>query len=446
MGILKVAIMKVAVMNTSHLKKLAQIGIALSAEKDINKLLEIIVDEARSLTGADGGTLYLVDKQKMQLRFEILQNDTMKMRMGGTTGAEITLPPVPLFNTGEPNHSNVSSYVALTEKIVNVPDLYEAEGFDFTGSRIYDDCTGYRSQSMLVIPMKNHEDGVIGVLQLLNARDLKSNKVVPFDPQSVDSIASLASQAAVALTNRQLFEDLVEANWRTEQAFLDTIQRLAIVSAYKDKDTALHIKRMSRYSAILAGGLCLSPKEVDIVLHASQMHDVGKIGIPDAILLKPAKLDAHEWDIMKQHTTMGGHMLSGSPSEFMQAGRLPYPTTRGGMGVGTQRDWREKISHFWGESARWLMSLMPSPANGPTGKLSPRRRPIGFSEKGGARSSTRAWWMCFSRDAMNLQRFRSLLLRTPQSKAPVTKSPEKLARINHKFSTAAPPPSSERSE
>ena len=321
MGILKVAIMKVAVMNTSHLKKLAQIGIALSAEKDINKLLEIIVDEARSLTGADGGTLYLVDKQKMQLRFEILQNDTMKMRMGGTTGAEITLPPVPLFNTGEPNHSNVSSYVALTEKIVNVPDLYEAEGFDFTGSRIYDDCTGYRSQSMLVIPMKNHEDGVIGVLQLLNARDLKSNKVVPFDPQSVDSIASLASQAAVALTNRQLFKDLVEANWRTEQAFLDTIQRLAIVSAYKDKDTALHIKRMSRYSAILAGGLCLSPKEVDIVLHASQMHDVGKIGIPDAILLKPAKLDAHEWDIMKQHTTMGGHMLSGSPSEFMQAGR-----------------------------------------------------------------------------------------------------------------------------
>ncbi len=308
-------------MNSSHFKKLAQIGIALSTEKDINKLLEIIVDEARSLTGADGGTLYLLDKRKMQLRFEILQNDTMKMRMGGTTGVEITLPPVPLFNTGQPNHANVSSYVALTERIVNVPDLYEAEGFDFTGPRIYDDRTGYRSQSMLVIPMKSHEDDVIGVLQLLNARDPKNNKVIPFDPQSVDSIASLASQAAVALSNRQLFEDLVEAKRRTEQAFLDTVQRLAIVAAYKDKDTALHVKRMSRYSAILAGGLCLSPKEVDIVLHASQMHDVGKIGIPDSILLKPAKLDAQEWDIMRQHTTMGGHMLSGSPSELMQAGR-----------------------------------------------------------------------------------------------------------------------------
>ncbi len=308
-------------MNSNHFKELAQIGIALSTEKDINKLLEIIVDAARSLTGADGGTLYLIDKEKMQLRFEILHNDTMKMRMGGTTGVEITLPPVPLFNTGEPNHANVSSYVALTERIVNVPDLYEAEGFDFTGARIYDDRTGYRSQSMLVIPMKSHEDDVIGVLQLLNARDPKNNQVISFDPRSVDSIASLASQAAVTLTNRQLFEDLVEAKGRTEQAFLDTVERLAIVAAYKDKDTALHVKRMSRYSAILAGGLCLSPTEVEIVLHGSQMHDVGKIGIPDAILLKPAKLDVHEWNIMKQHTTMGGHMLSGSPSELIQAGR-----------------------------------------------------------------------------------------------------------------------------
>jgi len=310
-----------AIMNSSHFKELAQIGIALSREKDINKLFEIIVDEARSLTGADGGTLYLIDKRKMQLRFEILHNDTMKMRMGGTTGVEITLPPVPLFNTGQPNYANVSSYVALTGTIVNVPDLYEAEGFDFTGASMYDDRTGYRSQSMLVIPMKSHEDDVIGVLQLLNARDPKSNKVISFDPQSVDSIASLASQAAVALTNRQLFEELVEAKRRTERAFLDTVQRLAIVAAYKDKETALHVKRMSRYSAILAGGLCLSPAQADIVLHGSQMHDVGKIGIPDAILLKPAKLDAREWDIMKQHTTIGGHMLSGSPSELMQAGR-----------------------------------------------------------------------------------------------------------------------------
>ena len=308
-------------MNTHHFKELAQIGIALSAEKDINKLLEVIVDEARKLTAADGGTLYIVDREKMHLRFEILQNDTMKMRLGGRAGVEITLPPVPLQILGRPNYANVSSYVALTEQIVNVSDLYEAKSFDFSGPRTYDAATGYRSKSMLVIPMKNNEDTVIGVLQLLNARGPGSNEVVSFDPQTVDLIASLASQAAVALTNRNLFEDLVEAKRRTEEAHLDTIQRLAIVAAYRDKDTALHIQRMSRSSALLASGLKLPPQEVELILHASPMHDVGKIGIPDAILLKPAKLNSEEWNIMKQHTTIGGHMLSGSQSDLIQAGK-----------------------------------------------------------------------------------------------------------------------------
>ncbi len=308
-------------MNTSHLRKLAQVGIALSAEKDINKLLELIVDEARNLTEADGGTLYIVDAEKEHLRFEILHNETMEMRLGGTTGREVSLPPVPLRAFGHPNHANVSSYVALTEQIVNIPDLYEAEGFDFIGPRTYDASTGYRSKSMLVIPMKNHEDEVIGVLQLLNARDPATSEVIPFDPESVDLIASLASQAAVALTNRNLFEDLAEAKRCTEQAHLDTIQRLAIVAAYRDKDTSMHIKRMSCYSAVLARGFKLPPEEVEIILRASPMHDVGKIGIPDAILLKPAKLNSEEWLIMKQHTTIGGHMLSGSQSELIQAGK-----------------------------------------------------------------------------------------------------------------------------
>ncbi len=308
-------------MNSSHLKKLAQIGIALSAEKDINKLLELIVDEARNLTSADGGTLYIVDAERAQLRFESLQNDTMNMRMGGTTGREIALPPVPLAAFGHPNHANVSSHVALTEQIVNVPDLYEAEGFDFIGPRTYDASTGYRSKSTLVIPMKNHEDEVIGVLQLLNARDPATGEVIPFDPESVDLIASLASQAAVALTNRNLFEDLAEAKRCSEQAHLDTIQRLAIVAAFRDKDTSMHIQRMSCYSAVLARGHKLPPEEVEIILRASPMHDVGKIGIPDAILLKPTTLNSEEWRIMKQHTTIGGHMLSDSQSELIQAGK-----------------------------------------------------------------------------------------------------------------------------
>ena len=132
----------------------------------------------------------------------------------------------------------------------------------------------------------------------------------------------MASQAAVALTNRQLIEDLTDAKQRIEEAHLDTVQRLAIVAEYKDEDTAIHIKRMSRYCTVLARGLYLPHKQVEIVLHASPMHDVGKIGIPDAVLCKPGKLNDEEWEIMKQHTVMGAQILSGSESELIKTGQF----------------------------------------------------------------------------------------------------------------------------
>jgi hypothetical protein len=131
----------------------------------------MIVELARSITSADAGTLYIVEHTGMKLEFVVLQNDTMNVRLGGTSGNPITLPPVNLYNeAGEQNHANVSSHVALTRQSVNIDDVYSAEGFDFTGTRRYDESTGYRSQSMLVMPMENHEHEIIGVLQLLNAR------------------------------------------------------------------------------------------------------------------------------------------------------------------------------------------------------------------------------------------------------------------------------------
>lgn len=297
------------------LKNLAQIGIALSGEKDISKLLGMIVDEAKNLTAADAGTLYILDEEKKHLRFEILRNDTLKTRSGGNSPMKITLPPVPLEIEQKPNHSNVCSYVALTGQIINIPDIYQAQGFDFSGTKTYDAATGYRSKSALVIPMKDHEGDIIGVLQLLNAKDPNCGGIVPFASDSVDLVDSLGSQAAVALTNRRLIQDL-------EEAHLDTLHRLALAAEYKDKETVLHILRMSRYCAILARGLHLPPSDVEIILHASPVHDVGKIGIPDAILLKPGKLDREEWILMKQHATIGAHILSGSRSRLVQVGQI----------------------------------------------------------------------------------------------------------------------------
>lgn len=277
-----------------HIKQLTGIGLALSAEKNISKLLEMIVDESRDLSNADGGTLYIVDDDKKHLRFEIMQNDTMKTRMAGTSGVEISLPKVPLYIDGKPNHSNVSSYTALTGEPVNIPDVYKAEGFDFTGPRKYDATTGYRSKSMLVIPMKNHENNIIGVLQLLNAIDPETGDVVAFSKEYVNLIGSLASQAAVALTNRQLIEDLRNLLY----AFIKSI---ATAIDEKSPYTGDHINRVVSLTMILAETINntkegkfkdvnFNEDEMEELRLAAWMHDVGKIITPEYVVNKSTKL------------------------------------------------------------------------------------------------------------------------------------------------------------
>jgi putative two-component system response regulator len=115
---------------------------------------------------------------------------------------------------------------------------------------------------------------------------------------------------------------MVEAQRQAHQAQLDTVERLAIAAEFKDKTTARHIHRMSQYAAIIARGLRLPPGEVEDILHASRMHDVGKLGIPDDILRKPASLEKLEQDVMRQHTTIGGRILGNSSSKLLQAGKV----------------------------------------------------------------------------------------------------------------------------
>ena len=185
----------------SQIKTLSDIGRALSGEKDLNVLLEMIIDKARSFTNADGGTLYIIEND--QLNFKIVQNESLGIRMGGPTGEPISFPPVEMKQT------NVSAYVAMTQKPVNIPDVYRYAPFDFTGPRKFDSMTGYRTKSMLVVPMKNHENKVIGVLQLLNARNQENkNQVVHFAEDYVELVESLASQAAVAITHVALLENI----------------------------------------------------------------------------------------------------------------------------------------------------------------------------------------------------------------------------------------------
>ena len=191
-----------------RIKRLNEIGIALSTEKDTNKLFELILEEAKNITNADGRTLYMVD-DKGNLKFEIMRNDSMNTIMGGTSGVDIPFPAVPkYFDDGEPNLSNVSAYAAITGETINIDDAYEEKGYDFSGAKSYDNSSGYRSKSFLTMPLKNHENEIIGVMQLINATDKNTGEVISFSSEVQEQVESIASQGAVALTNKRLVEEL----------------------------------------------------------------------------------------------------------------------------------------------------------------------------------------------------------------------------------------------
>jgi signal transduction histidine kinase len=183
------------------LTKLTDIGLALSAERNLDVLLEMIMEEARNLAYADGGTLYIIEKNK--LHYNIFQNDTLGIRMGGNNESAIPFPPL------EMTPSIISSHVALTGKTVNIPDVSKHEDHDFSGPRVFDQKFNYRTQSMLLVPMKNKDEEVIGVIQLLNARKPgEPKKAIPFSNETVRWIQSLASQAAVAITHVSLVQEI----------------------------------------------------------------------------------------------------------------------------------------------------------------------------------------------------------------------------------------------
>lgn len=282
---------------TEHLRHLTDIGLALSGEQNRDRLLEMIVSLARSITHADAGTLYIVDDSGAKLEFVVLQNDTMNVRLGGTSGNAITLPPVSLYNdAGEENHANVSSHVALAREVVNIEDVYCAEGYDFTGTRRYDAATGYRSQSMLVIPMENHEHEIIGVLQLLNAKDPHSGEVTAFSPVGLAAVQSLASQAAVALTNTQLINGL-------KALLYSFMQSIAAAIDAKSPYTRGHIDRVVDLTMRIAEAVNAQAdgpykdvhfgvNELEELKLAAWMHDVGKITTPVHVVDKATKLEA----------------------------------------------------------------------------------------------------------------------------------------------------------
>ncbi len=204
------------------LEAVISIGVALSMERDFNRLLETILLSARSLCAADGGTLYLrTDDQT--LRFEIVRNDTLNIALGGATGQPIPFTPLPLYDeTGQPNHHNVATHAALTGQSVNIADAYAVAGFDFSGTRAFDQANGYRSQSFLTLPLKNPAGEVIGVLQLINAKDPETDGIIAFDQNAQKLVETLSTLATVVL-EAYLREQKLRAQILELQVVLDQV-------------------------------------------------------------------------------------------------------------------------------------------------------------------------------------------------------------------------------
>lgn len=279
----------------TQLDRLNSIGVALSAERDNNRLLEIILLGAKELTNADGGTLYTVTEDA-KLKFEIMRTMSLDIAMGGTTGKAILFPPLPIYlEDGKPNINMVAAYSVINAKTVNIADAYLTEGFDFSGTRKFDEKTGYRSKSFLTVPMKNHENEIIGVLQLINAIDPQTGQIITFSESHQHLVESLASQAAVALTNHNLIEGL-------KNLFESFIKLIADAIDEKSPYTGGHCQRVPELTMMLAEAaiktnegplknFTMTEKEVYELKIAAWLHDCGKVTTPEYVMDKATKLE-----------------------------------------------------------------------------------------------------------------------------------------------------------
>ena len=279
----------------NNLNKLINIGIALSKEKNINILLEMILNEARIISNSDGGTVYLVNDGGQSLNFEIMHTESLNIKFGGSSlPVPNTIYPVKIYNDdGKENNNNVAAVCALKGKTISIDDAYTNKEYDFSGTKGFDVRHNYRSKSFLTIPLKNHKDKVIGVLQLINAKH--GNEIVNFSDELIVLVEALGSQASVALTNQLLIDE-------QKTLFRSFIKLVAEALEQKDQVTGGHCNRVPLLTMMIAEEINndknslfknfkFSDDELDEIYVAGWLHDFGKVATPESIMNKATKLE-----------------------------------------------------------------------------------------------------------------------------------------------------------
>lgn len=271
---------------TPDLKRILDIAVSLTAEKKYSKLLEKLISECMEITNCDAGTLYILKDDKLE--FMILRNNTMNVYKGGNGEPIDSMPPVIL------NEKYVCAYSAIKKTTINVKNVYDDAQFDWQGPRKYDSISGYHTESMLVVPLINHDDKVIGVLQLINAKD-KAGNTIGFSEDNETIVFSISSEAAISLSNMILLKQLRDMLYSFVSSLTTAIDQRTPYNANHSYNVARYCDEFAKYimrdERPRTDFEYITDSEREQLVMAALVHDVGKLITPIEIMNKPDRLD-----------------------------------------------------------------------------------------------------------------------------------------------------------
>ena len=271
-------------LSEKELRDVARIGTELTSEKDKNLLFERLLNTAMDISGCDAGTLYQFRQGK--LFFKIMKTLSQNVNRGAH-GEDIDLPPVEL------KEENVCAFSAIRRELVNIPDVYTSDHFDFSGPRRYDAMTGYRTGSMLVIPLEDAEGKLIGVLQLINK--LGEDGFISFTEEDEFILKSLGSMAAVTLSNMLYIEEIQAQMFSFVQAFAAAVDERTPYNGSHTRKVTVYTELLARYINRLhqegkTEEFFDDDRREQMVLSAA-LHDIGKMIVPLTVMNKATRLE-----------------------------------------------------------------------------------------------------------------------------------------------------------
>ncbi|MGP1484608.1 MAG: HD domain-containing phosphohydrolase [Campylobacter sp.] len=300
-------------LDEAKFEKMLDINLELADEQNLDIMLQKILTYTRELTHSDGGSLYLISKDKKFLDFKVIQNDSLGINLIENPHNKL-FDSMPLYlEDGSENHTRVAVISALQNKVINICDIYKSKEYDFNGAKNFDEHSGYETKSMLVFPLINHEEEVIGVIQLIN-KFLHADHPICYNKTDEKIAKIFSAQAGMVLTNTQLILNLEE--------FLDAfVSTIASAIDAKSKHTINHITKISKLAPMIAKSINsdnsvyqdvnFTQNEINEIELAAKLHDIGKISMPETVMDKATKLHRimdgielvkHRIEILKRDT------------------------------------------------------------------------------------------------------------------------------------------------